>query len=300
MGKKFKKKSKRISRSARQVSFLASLMCVILLILVLVPVLHVIALAFSRGTAQLAGKVYLWPVEFQIEGIKLVLAKTGFVRSLWNSIVLTVTGVVVSMVVQTMFAYPLSRPNLRGRNFLTAVLAVAMLFSGGLVPTYMVISGLGLVNTIWAIILPGAMSTFNMLLIRNFFEGLPNGVIESSYIEGANDMQTLFKVVLPMSTPIISTVSLMTAISFWNNYFGPSIYLTESSKMTLQVFVRNLMVDTDAITDQLATTPETVGLLSATTVQAIVTVVAAIPIIAIYPLCQKYLKQGITIGSEKG
>lgn len=288
------------SRSEKQVSFIASLMCAVLLLIVLIPVLHVVALAFSRGTAQLAGKVYLWPVNFQLEGLKLVMTKTGFLRSLWNSIVITVLGVIISMVVQTLFAYPLSRPDLKGRNALTAMLAIAMLFSGGLVPTYMVMNTLGLVNTIWAVILPGAMSTFNMLLIRNYFEGLPNGVVESAYIDGANDIQALVKVVLPMSTPIIATVSLLTAISYWNSYFGPSIYLTDSNLMTLQVFVRNLMADTDSITSQIERSEETIGLLSATTVQAVVTVVAAIPIIAVYPLCQKYLKQGITIGSEKG
>ncbi len=289
-----------MSRSARQVSFIAGMMCFILLILVLVPVLHVIALAFSKGTAQLAGKVYLWPVNFQIEGLKLVLTKTGFVRALVNSIYITAMGVLISMIVQTLFAYPLSRPNLRGRNFLTAMLAVAMLFGGGLVPTYMVINGLGLVNTFWAVILPGAMSTFNMLLIRNYFEGLPNGVIESAYIDGATDMQALFRVVLPMSTPIMATVSLLTAISYWNSYFGPSIYLTESDKITLQVFVRNLIADVDSLTEQIERSDEMIGMLSTTTVQSVVTVVAAIPIIAIYPLCQRYLKQGITIGSEKG
>lgn len=297
-----KKKNMHIKRSAseKQVSFIATVMCFILLVLVLIPVLHVVALAFSRGTAQLAGKVYLWPVDFQLEGLKLVLTKTGFVRSLWNSIVITVLGVVISMVVQTLFAYPLSRPDLKGRNFLTAMLAVAMLFSGGLVPTYMVINYLGLVNKIWAVILPGAMSTFNMLLIRNYFEGLPQSVLESAYIDGGNDLQVLARVVLPMSTPIIATVSLLTAISYWNSYFGPSIYLTDSDLMTLQVFVRNLMADTDSVTSAIETSEESIGMLSATTVQAVVTVVAAIPIIAVYPLCQKYLKQGITIGSEKG
>lgn len=300
MIKEPKKKKRRMSRSSRQVSTIASVVCIVLLLIVLVPVLHVTALAFSSGTAQLGGRVYLWPVEFQLEGIKLVMTKTGFLRSLWNSVIITVLSVVVSITVQTLFAYPLSRANLRGRNFLTAVLAIAMLFSGGLVPTYMVINGLGLVNTYWAVILPGAMSTFNMLLIRNYFEGLPNGVIESAYIDGASDLQALVKVVLPMSTPIIATVSLTTAIHSWNNYFGPSVYLTDSTKMTLQVFVRNLMADTQSITEQIATSEETVGLLSATTVQSVVTIVAALPMIAIYPLCQRYLRQGITIGSEKG
>lgn len=295
-----KKRRIKVSRSEKQVSFIAALMCVILLILVLVPVLHVVALAFSRGTAQLAGKVYLWPVNFQIEGLKLVMTKTGFLRALWNSVVITVVGVIISMTVQTLFAYPLSKPDLKGRNFLTAMLAVAMLFSGGLVPTYMVINSLGLINTIWAVILPGAMSTFNMLLIRNYFEGLPEGVVESAYMDGANDLQVLVRVVLPMSTPIMATVSLLTAVSYWNSYFGPSIYLTDSNLITLQVFARNLMADTGSITDQIERSEETIGLLSATTVQAVVTVVAAIPIIAVYPLCQKYLKQGITIGSEKG
>lgn len=300
MSKERKRKKKSMSRSARQVSFIAELVCAILLILVLVPVLHVIALALSRGTAQLAEKVYLWPVDIQLEGFKIVLGKTGFLRSLGNSILITVLGVTISLIVQILFAYPLSRPNLRGRNFLTAILAIAMLFSGGLVPTYMVINGLGLVNTYWAVILPGAMSTFNMLLIRNYFEGLPNGVVESAYVDGAGDLQTLFKVVLPMSTPIIATVSLLIAISYWNSYFAPSIYLTDSNKMTLQVFVRNLIADADSITEQLERSEETIGLLSVTTIQAVVTLLAAIPIIAVYPLCQRYLKQGITIGSEKG
>ena len=297
--KKMKNKIKQ-SASEKQVSFLSAAMCVVLLILVLIPVLHVIALSFSRGTAQLAGKVYLWPVDFQLEGFKLVLTKTGFLRALWNSIVITALGVLISMTVQTLFAYPLSRPDLKGRNFLTAMLAIAMLFSGGLVSTYMVISSLKLINTIWAVILPGAMSTFNMLLIRNYFEGLPQSVIESAYIDGANDLQVLARVVLPMSTPIIATVSLLTAISYWNSYFGPSLYLTDSNLITLQVFVRNLMADPRSVTSALETSEENIGILSTTTVQAVVTVVAAIPIIAAYPLCQRYLRQGITVGSEKG
>lgn len=289
-----------MSRSAKQVSFIANLMCVILLILVLVPVLHVVALAFSRGTAQLAGKVYLWPVDFQIEGFKLVITKSGFVRAFFNSVLVTVLGVLISLAVQVLFAYPLSRPQLKGRNFLTAVLAVAMLFGGGLIPTYMIINGLGLVNTFWAVILPGSMSTFNMLLIRNYFEALPDGVIESAYIDGASDLQALIKVVLPMSTPIIATISLLTAIGYWNSYYGPSIYLTDSDKITLQVFVRNLMADTQTIAEQLERTEETIGLLSDTTIQSAITVLAALPMIALYPLCQRFLKQGITIGSEKG
>lgn len=294
------RKKKKMSSSARQVSLIAEIMCVILLIIVLVPILHVIALAFSRGTAQLAGKVYLWPVDIQLEGFLLVLTKTNFVKALLNSVYVTVMGVFISLTVMVLFAYPLSRPHLKGRNFLTAMLAVAMLFSGGLVPTYMVMSGLGLINSFWAVILPGAMSTFNMLLIRNYFEALPEGVIESAYVDGAGDLRTLFSIVIPMSTPIIATVALLTAISYWNSYTGPSIYLTKSDLMTLQVYVRNLMADADSIIEQVANTDENIGLLSVTTLRAITTVLAAIPIVAIYPLCQRYLKQGITIGSEKG
>lgn len=295
-----KHSKKLVSRSARQVSFIATVMCLVLLLIVFVPVLHVIALGLSSGKAQLAGKVYFWPVDFEIDGLMLILGKTGFLRALFNSVKLTVGGVAVSMVVQTLFAFPLSRPNLKGRNLLTAILAVAMLFGGGLVPTYMVINGLGLTNTYWALILPSAMSTFNMLLIRNYFEGLPDGVIESAYIDGANDIQVLVRIVLPMSTPIMSTVSLLTAVGFWNSYFAPSIYITDNSKMTLQVFIRNLVADTESLADQVAASAGTVGIVNDTTLKSIATVVAALPIIAIYPLCQRYLKQGITIGSEKG
>lgn len=288
------------SRSEKQVSFLANLMCVILLVLVLVPVLHAVALALSRGTAVTAGRVFLWPVNIQWTGVKMVLFETNFLPSLWNSIKVTVVGTLVSLATTVLFAYPMSRPDLKGKKFLTMVLVVSMNFSGGLVPTYLLISTLGLIDSYWALILPGALSIYNMLIIRNYFEGLPESVVESARIDGAGDLRILWNIVLPMSTPVLATMAMLFAVSYWNNYFGASLYIQDMAKMTLPVFMRNLIADSDILTEQIARDEASFGLLAVDSVSAAITIMGAIPIVAAYPLCQRYLIQGITIGSEKG
>ena len=288
------------SRSEKQVSFLANLMCVILLVLVLVPVMHAIALALSRGTAVTAGRVFLWPVDIQWTGVEMVLFETNFLPALWNSIKVTFFGTVVSLATTVLFAYPMSRSDLKGKKFLTMVLVISMNFSGGLVPTYLLISTLGLLDTYWALILPGALSVYNMLIIRNYFEGLPESVVESARIDGAGDLRILWNIVLPMSTPVLATMAMLFAVGYWNNYFGASLYIQDMAKMTLPVFMRNLIADTDVLTEQVARDESSFGLLAVDSVTAAVTIMGAIPIVAAYPLCQRYLIQGITIGSEKG
>lgn len=288
------------SRSEKQASFLANLMCWVLLLLVLVPLMHSVSLALSRGTAVTAGRVYLWPVNIQWEGFKLVLFETGFLTSVWNSIKVTILGTFLSLATTVLFAYPMSRPDLKGKKFLTMVLVVSMNFSGGLVPTYLLISSLGLINSYWALILPGVLSIYNMLVIRNYFEGLPEGVVESARIDGAGDLRVLWHIVLPMSTPVLATNAMLFAVGYWNNYFSASLYIQDMSMMTLPVFMRNLIADADILTDQINRDETSIGLLHIDSVKAVVTVLGAIPIVAAYPLCQRYLIQGITIGSEKG
>lgn len=287
-------------KTEKFVMYLAEILAVILLLLCLLPCLHVLATAFSSGSNEVAGRIGLWPAGFQIEGVKTIIKGTFFGRALLNSICVTALGVAVSMFVTILFAYPMSKKDLKGRKFLTLLCIISMVFKGGMVPDYLVMKSLKLLNTWWALILPFAMTVFNMLLIKNYFEGLPESVMESSTIDGAGDMRTLFSIVIPMSAPVIATVSLLYAISYWNNYFHVILYITEPSLRTLQVFLRDLLADVGTVMEQLDRSPETAGLVSAGVVTAGVTVLGVVPILAVYPFVQRFLVQGITIGSEKG
>lgn len=282
------------------VTGLAVIVAVVMILICLLPCIHVLATAFSSGAAEVAGLVGLWPVGFQTEGIRTVVEGTFFGQALLNSLYVTIVGTIISLIVTTMFAYAMSKTHLKGRKFLTLLCIVAMVFSGGMVPEYLVMKKLGLLNTFWALILPRAMTIFNMLLIKNYFEGLPESVMESAKLDGAGEMRTLWSIVLPMSTPVIATTGLLYAIAYWNNYFQAILYINDPAKRTLQVFLRDLLADVSVVTEQLDRSPETAGLVSTGVITASVTVLGVIPILLLYPFIQKFMVQGITIGSEKG
>lgn len=297
-----KKKSKGPAKDASEkfVTGLAVVVAILMTLLCLLPCIHVLATSVSSGNAEVAGRVVLWPIDFQLEGIKTIVVGTRFMKSLWNSIYVTGLGTIISLTITTMFAYAMSKTHLKGRKLLTIMCIIAMVFSGGMVPEYVVMKKLGLMNTYWSLILPRGMTIFNMLLIKNYFEGLPESVMESANIDGAGDFRTLVSIVLPMSTPVIATTGLLYAIAYWNNYLHPVLYINDPSKRTLQVFLRDLLADLGTVTEQLERSPETAGLVSAGVVTAGITVMGVIPILLLYPFVQRFLVQGITIGSEKG
>ena len=284
----------------KSVNIISIIVCVLLLIISLFPILNLVATAFSRGSAEVSGKVYIWPVGFQIEGIKIIINGTSFFRSMLNTLILTFVGVAVSMAVTTLFAYPMSKQHLKGRKLLTVLCVINMVFSGGIIPSYIVVKSLNLLNTYWSIILPSAVSVFNMLIIKNYFEGLPGEVMESAAVDGSGDLRTLVRIVVPMSVPVLATISLLYAISYWNGYFNVIMYISKADKLTLQVFIRNLIADTGTVTEQVDRSPETLGLLSSGVIVAGVTVLGLVPIVAVYPLVQRFMVQGITVGSVKG
>ncbi len=300
-GRMQKNKNKiKMETSEKVVCVISEVVAALLLVIALLPVMNLVSTAVSRGSAQVAGRVYIWPVGFQIEGIRMILTGTSFLPSMLNSILVTVCGTTVSMVVSVLFAYPMSKVKLKGRRFFTLLCIVCMVFSGGIIPTYMVIKSLGLINNYLAIILPSAMSVFNMLIIKNYFEGLPEEVMESAEIDGAGDLRTLLSIVIPMSTPVLATICLLYAIHYWNDYFNVILYITKSNMQTLQVFIRNLIADTASVTEQLERTPESIGLVSSGVVVAGVTTLGVIPIVLVYPFVQRFMVKGITVGSVKG
>lgn len=289
-----------MDRSDITVEIIAIVLCAICLVIAIIPCVHVIAKAFSKGTAVISGTVVLWPVQPQLDGFKNVLFETDFVTATVNTIFVTAVGTFVSMAVSILFAYPLSKTDLRGKKFFTLLCIVIMVFSGGMVPSYLLMKGLGLLNTWAALIFPASMNVFNMLIIKNYFESLPEGVMESASIDGANDLKTLVRIVCPMSVPVLATVSMLYAIHYWNNYFNAMLYISNPDMITMQVFIRNFIANAGSMVDQLERTEETIGQLSTGVVIACATVLGIIPIVAVYPFVQRFMLQGITIGSEKG
>ena len=280
-------------RQDKMVTAVSYVVMTVLGLVCLLPCLHVASKAVSNNVAVTLGKVYFWPNGFQLDSLRYVLTETGYVNALKNSIVVTVIGVAGSMLITILFAYPLSEPQLRGRGVLTILCMIAMVFSGGLVPTYMVFRTMGFLNTRVALIVPHLLSIFNLLIVRNSFEGLPDGVKESARIDGAGDFQVLFSVVCPMSKPVLATVSMLYAVSYWNNYFDASIYITKDSLKTIQVYLKNVTADINSVADALKSA--TGAAISSDGMIACAVTLTVIPIIMVYPFVQ-----GITIGSEKG
>ena len=289
----------RMDSSELTVNIISYILLSVLFIFAVIPCVHVIAKSFSRGTAEIAGRVLLWPVEAQAKGYRTILEISNIGTALLNTLFVTTAGTFLALAVSILFAYPLSQ-NIRGKKFFTLLCIVIMVFNGGMVPNYIVMKNLGLLNTYWALIIPGCFNVFNMLIIKNYFESLPDSVMESASLEGASDFTILWKIVIPMSAPVIATVGLLYAIHYWNNYFNAMLYVTDSSKITLQVFIRDFIAGAGTWVDQLERSLEEMGVLSTGVLTACATVLAVIPIVCLYPFVQRFLTQGITIGSEKG
>jgi putative aldouronate transport system permease protein len=300
------KEETRISRklpvdtSEKVISFISYFLMLILMLIALLPCLNVISKAFSEGSAVTSGRVYFWPVGLQMETVSKVLTQTDFLASLKNSLFVTVVGVVVSMVTSILFAYPLSKPELKGRRFFIVICIISMVFNGGMVPKYIVMKSLGLLDTFFSLILHHGLSIFNMLIIKNYFESLPESTIESAAIDGASDFKTLFRIVCPMALPVIATVSLLYAVAYWNLYFSAALYIKSSSMKVLQVFLKDLISNSVSVSESLITNPDGYSNVTADGVIAGATVLALVPIVALYPFIQRFMIKGITIGSEKG
>lgn len=272
---------------------------VFFLVVILIPVFNTIAKSVSSGTAETSGSVIIFPVDFQLTTLKSILTETDFLKSLGNTIIVTFFGTISSLFVSILFAYALSSKYLRGKKFFTLLCIVGMVFKGGMVPTYMVMKGFGLLNNFLSLILPASLNVFNMFVLRNYFDSLPDSVLESASIDRASDFRTLISIAIPMSVPCIATVGLLYSVSYWNGYFAPSLYISEPSMITLQVLTRDLISHAELLVDQLTRTQDMYGALSFGTVAAGITVLGSIPIILVYPLLQKYMTKGMTIGSVK-
>lgn len=270
-------------------------------VICLIPIVHVIALSFSGSSAVMAGQVTLWPVKATLASYNILMQRSDFFDSFRMSLFRVLLGTVVNLILIVLTAYPLSKNKnqFHGRTIYAWYLIVTMIFTGGLIPTYMVVKQMGLINSIWALILPGAVPVWNTVLMMNFYRNLPREIEESAFIDGADHLVVLIKLYVPLSAPAVATVALFSIVGHWNSWFDGLIYLNTPSMYPLQTFL--YMVGT-AIT-QGATTTENVEYMreiSDRTLRSAQLVIAMVPVLIAYPFLQKYFTKGIVMGSVKG
>lgn len=274
----------------------------LLVIVVLYPLIYIVSASFSSAEAVSTGRVWLLPVDFSLEGYKAVFSNEMIWKGYGNSLFYMVVGTIINVVLTVMAAYPLSRANFRGKNFFMFLFVFTMMFNGGLIPTYLLVRDLGMLDTRWALLIPNAITAFNVIITVTFFRSsIPNELLESAQLDGCNDFKFLTKVVIPLSAPIIAVISLFYAIGHWNQYFSALIYLRDANLFPLQLVLRSILtqneIDPTMIGDA-SDIESKIGL--ANLLKYSLIVVASIPVLIIYPFVQKHFVKGVMIGSVKG
>lgn len=272
---------------------LLSLMC-------LMPILHILSISFSSGSAASAGKVFLWPVEFTPAAYQNVFGKPEYLRAFWVTIQRVVLGTAISMFLTILTAYPLSKETHQFgmRTFYAWIFVFTILFNGGLIPWYMTIKAVGLIDSIWALVLPGAVQVSNIILLLNFYRNLPKELEESSRIDGAGHFTTLWKIYAPLSLPALATTGLFTIVWHWNSWFDGMILMNHPDHYPLQTFLQSIIIKMD-LRFLKSQDIELMQKLSDRTSKAAQIFVAAFPILVIYPVLQRFFIKGIAMGSVK-
>ena len=265
----------------------------------LLPLVNMVAISFSSSNAVASNQVGLWPVEFTATTYQKLLNDSQFWASFWISVQRVVLGTLINMFFVISMAYPLSKSKLRfpAREIYMKIVIFAMLFNGGIIPLFMVVSKLHMINSIWTLVLPGAVPVFNVILMINFFKGVPTSLDEAACIDGASPLTILVKIYLPVSLPALATVALFSIVNHWNDYFSGLLYMNKASLYPLQTYIQQLTVDITQITD--AEQLKQLSTMSNRAFNATKIVVSTIPLLIIYPFLQKYFVSGIVIGAVK-
>ena len=271
----------------------------LLALVCLLPLIHLVAVSFSGRWPSEAYQVGLWPVEFTTANYERIFRFGQFQRSFMISVVRTVLGTAVSLAMTVLMAYPLSvEEGFRGQRVAKWLLIFGLIFSGGLIPTYLAVRNFGLLNTIWALIIPGAVSIWNVIILMNFFRGVPRELAEAASIDGASHWNILFNIYLPLSLPALATLTLFSAVGHWNAWFDGMLYIRTMSNVPLQTYLKTLIVDNNFEGLTVATT----GIfeqISQRSLRAAQVVIATVPILMLYPFLQRYFIHGLTLGSLK-
>jgi len=268
-------------------------------IVTLYPFVNIVARSLSDEAYLLAGKVNLVPRGFDLTAYRLVMSDPMFWTNYRNTIVYTVVATVIAVVLTTCYAYVLSKPQVRGRGLLIGIAVFTMFFTGGLIPNYVLITSLGMKNTLWAVVLPNAVSVFNLLVMKAFFESLPVELEEAAAVDGLSTYGILLRIVLPLSKAILATMVLFYAVSFWNSWFAAFLYMDRLDLFPVTVYLRNLIAGATG-TQSAGGVADADAVQAAATLQAVTIVLTTLPILAVYPFVQRYFVSGVMLGAVKG
>ncbi len=291
----------RSSRGDRVFYTINGVLISLITILVAYPILYVLASSFSSPAAVQAGKVFIVPVDFSLEGYQTVFANPHILSGFLNSVFYTVVGTFINISMTVMTAYPLARKRLPLSKPITFLFVFTMIFSGGMIPSYILMMKLNLLDTRFALILPGAISVYNMIIARTFIQNIPEELMESAYIDGCSDVRMFISLVLPLSHAMLAVLSLYYAVGHWNSYFAAFLYLTDRSKYPLQIVLREILI-MGQIAESDISDPETNARIAglAELLKHALIVVSSLPMLLVYPFVQKHFVKGVMIGSLKG
>lgn len=287
--------------ASRMVNVVITVSLIVIAFLSLAPMLNTIMISISSSAAVNAGEVNFIPIDINFSSYEKILNDSKFWRAFLISVERVVLGGGINMLLTILMAYPLSRSvgQFRSRNIYMWIIIFTMLFSGGVVPWYMVISELKLINTIWALVLPGAVPVFNVILLMNFFKGIPKELEEAAFMDGAGPLKILFKIFLPVSLPSLATITLFVIVGHWNNFFDGIVLINDSNKIPLQTYLQQLSLTRDQMQNLTVEQLQQYNKISNTTLNSAKILVSMIPIMLIYPFLQRYLIHGIVLGSVK-
>ncbi|MBO9610444.1 MAG: carbohydrate ABC transporter permease [Paenibacillaceae bacterium] len=273
----------------------------LLALVTFIPIWHVVNVSISSSRSVLGARLMMWPQEVSLDSYRFIFRNDVLLRSFGITAFITIVGTALNLLFTTSGAYVLSKRELPGASFFLLLIVITMLFSAGIIPGYMLIRSLGLLNSVWAMILPGLVSAFNLILMRNFFWSVPESLTESAKIDGAGELRILLQVMIPLSVPAIATIGLFYAVGHWNEFFRGVFYINDSSKWPLQVLMRNIVSQADM--SELGVSNQQMyggAKLNVLTIQSATIVAATLPIVCAYPFLQKYFAKGIMLGAVKG
>ena len=286
----------------RMFYLISGLILTVIFLLILYPCIFVVSASFSSGTAVQSGKVVLWPVDISFVGYDTVFHNVNIWKGFMNSLFYTLFGTMINVALTMLAAYPLSRKDLVGRDKLMLFFTFTMFFNGGIITHYILVSKLGIIDTRWSMLLPGAMSIYNMIIARTFLQNsIPNELLEAAQLDGCTDIQYLFKVVLPLSKAVLAVLVLFHGVAHWNTYFNAMIYLRNRDLFPLTLFLKEILIS-GQIDPSTVSDPELAEKVSqlAGVIKYSLIVVSMVPVMIIYPFVQKYFVKGVTIGAVKG
>ena len=272
---------------------------VLLSAMFLYPLLNMLALSFSDSQELKSLPVYLWPKGFSLESYKALLGDSRTLLYYWNTIKYASVGTVIMLLTTSLMAYPLSIPALRGRRFVSVLLTITMFFGGGLIPYYVTIMQLGMINPFWVMVIPGAISAYNVIVFKTFFMSIPEALRESASLDGAGHVRILFQIVLPLSKAVLATFALFSIVGYWNDYMTALLYLRDDTKYPIQLLMRRLLVLMDYKDASTAQMLKDFQKISTRTTKAAATIITVVPVLCVYPFMQKHFAKGVLVGSIK-